>query len=296
MNPRSFLIHGLVAGLIASIAAFIVAFTVAEPHVDAAIELEESAAAAETPTETETPAEVEKTPATASTTDETESDAGDGHSHSINTLVQRFVEHGGDDDDGTVVSRANQSTWGLLTGLVAVGVAIGGLIGLASAFALGRLGNLTPAQSTGTIALAGFIAFWLVPFWKYPATPPAVGSGETIGDRTMSYFAMQAISVLAAVVAVMVAARLVARVGGFSATLIGASGYLVVVVVAGLLLPTVNELGDFPADILWYFRRGSIFTNVTLWAVLGIVLVGLVGRQHRLDAEARTQRELAASL
>ena len=28
-------------------------------------------------------------------------------------------------------------------------------------------------------------------------------------------------------------------------------------------MPTVNEVGDFPADTLWYFRRASLFTLAT---------------------------------
>ena len=73
---------------------------------------------------------------------------------------------------------------------LAVGVALGGLVGLASAFAVGRLGRLTPRQSTGLVAAVGFVGFALVPFLKYPANPPAVGSADTIGDRTALYWVL----------------------------------------------------------------------------------------------------------
>ena len=52
----------------------------------------------------------------------------------------------------------------------------------------------------------------------------------------------------------------------------GAGGYLAVVVVAGHLFATVNEVGDFPADTLWFFRRASLITLATMWAVIGVVL------------------------
>ena len=108
-----------------------------------------------------------------------------------------------------------------------------------------------------------------MPFLKYPATPPAVGNADTIGDRTTEYFVFLLVSVARRGARRRCSAsRLCAR--GRRRTppsLAGVGGYLVVVVVAGQLMPTVNEVGDFPADTLWYFRRASLFTLATLWAV-----------------------------
>jgi hypothetical protein len=67
-------------------------------------------------------------------------------------------------------------------------------------------------------------------------------------------------------------------------------------VLAGALMPTVNEVGDFPADTLWYFRRASLLTGATLWSVLGIVLTGLVGRLYSREQSVAARRALAASL
>jgi hypothetical protein len=201
-----------------------------------------------------------------------------------------------EDDTGAEVSRGNQRTWGLVTGTLAVGVALGGLVALVSAAVVGRLGRLTPGQSTAVVAAVGFVAVALVPFLKYPATPPAVGSAETIGDRTGYYFAFQLISLLVAVAAVALAARLWARIGAFEAVVAAAAAYVAVIAVVGNLMPTVDEVGDFPADTLWLFRRASLLALVTLWAVLGVGITGLVrrlGARSRVDA---ARRELAASL
>ena len=46
-----------------------------------------------------------------------------------------------------------------------------------------------------------FVTVALVPALKYPANPPAVGSGDTIGDRTALYFGFVVVSVLTAVAA-----------------------------------------------------------------------------------------------
>ena len=104
-----------------------------------------------------------------------------------------------------LVSRSVQSTAGLLTALLGFGAAIGGLFGLGFAVAQGRLGAAGARTTAGLLALGGFTTIILVPFLKYPANPPAVGSPGTIGRRTGLYFAMVLLSLLAAVIAVVVA-------------------------------------------------------------------------------------------
>jgi predicted cobalt transporter CbtA len=259
MTPRAFLVRGLLAGLLAGFAVFVVAFTVGEPQVQAAIELEEAHSA------------------TAPATEEAEP----GHHH---------------ESDGAVVSRHDQRTWGLLTGSLGIAIALGGAAGLVSAGVVGRIGRWSPGQSTAFVAMAGFVSVALVPFLKYPASPPGVGDAATIGSRTVAYFAFLLISVLAAVAATVLGQRLWRERGGYVAVVAGAALYLLVVVTAGVLMPTVNEVGDFPADTLWYFRRASIITQATMWAAIGVVLVGLVERLHRETSATRRRRELAASL
>lgn len=200
------------------------------------------------------------------------------------------------DEDGTVVSRHDQRTWGLLTGTLAVGTALGGLVALVSAVAVGRLGRMTPGQSTAVVALIGFVSVALVPFLKYPATPPAVGDAGTIGARTTDYFAFLLVSLVAAVACTLLARYLHPRLGAYAAVVLGAGAYVAVVVVAGQVLPTVNEIGDFPADVLWYFRRASLITLATMWTVIGVGLTGLVGRLYQQETARTRRRELAASL
>lgn len=265
MTPRNFLIRGLLAGLLSGLFSFAVAYTVGEPQVDAAIAVEAAGSAA-------APAD-----------DHTD----DGHTHA----------HSHDEEDaGTEVSRGTQSTWGLATGILAVSTAIGGVIGLVSAFAVGRIGRLRPSQSTALVALIGFIAAWLVPFVKYPATPPAVGDPDTIADRTMQYFAMLVISVAAAVAVVLLARRLLGALGGYRTFLVAGAVYLAIVITAGALLPTVNEIGDFPADTLWYFRRASFMTNAALWGALGVILAGMIGKLYERETIEAARKDFAASL
>lgn len=256
MTARSFLVRGLLVGLLAGFAAFLVAHEVGEPHVERAIALEEAAAA-----EADQPTHAD--------------------------------EHA---DEGTEVSRPTQRTWGLLTGTLAVGLAVGGLVALVAAGTVGRLGRLSPGQSTALVTLVGFVAVALVPFLKYPATPPAVGSGDTIGDRTSWFFGFVLLSVAVAAFASLLAVRIAADLSTYAGIIVGAGVYLAAMVLAALLMPTVNEVGDFPADELWSFRISSLLTLATLWGVIGVGLSGLVGRLHDQESAVRARRELAASL
>jgi predicted cobalt transporter CbtA len=264
MTARAFLLRGLLAGLLAGFATFLVAHQVGEPSVERAVALENAPA-----------------PSSGSAAHDEPAGGHTAHTHS---------------DGGTTVSRGSQRTWGLLTGTVAVGVALGGIIALVAAGVVGRLGRLTPGQSTAVVTLVGFVAFALVPFLKYPANPPAVGSADTIGSRTGYYFLFVVISVVTAVAGTVLASRLWERWGAYAAVVSGTGLYLVVMVVAGVLMPTVNEVGGFPADTLWFFRRASVLTLATMWAVIGVALTGLVGRLHRETSAVTARRELAASL
>jgi hypothetical protein len=269
MTARALLIRGLIAGLVAGFATFLVAYTVGEPHVESAIALEDAGAAEEAPAE---------------------------ESHGHGDEAAGGHTHAQADEGGTEVSRDSQRTWGLLTGTLAIGVALGGVVALVAAGTVGRIGRLLPGQSTALVALLGFVAFALVPFLKYPATPPAVGSGDTIGDRTALYFGFVVVSLVAATAATYAAVRLRERIGTYGGVVAGAAGYLAVMVIAGQVFATVNEVGDFPADTLWFFRRASLFTLATMWAVIGVVLTGLVSRLYAAQIAEARRRELAASL
>lgn len=211
MTTRTFLVHGLLAGLLAGVAAFVVAYTVGEPQVDRAIALESAGA-------------------TADHHEDEASGASSSHDH-------------GHSHEDAAISRTTQSTWGLATGTLAIGVVLGGLTGLLAAVGLGRLGGLRPAASTALVALLAAVSFSVVPFLKYPATPPAVGSGETIDSRTALWFGFVAVSVLGVLAAVAVARSAGRRWSEVPGVLAGAATYVVVVAVAGLAFPRSTSSG-----------------------------------------------------
>jgi len=170
-----------------------------------------------------------------------------------------------------LVTRGEQATIGLLTGLVGYGAAVGGLFSLVFAFAYGRVGALGARATSALLALAAFVAVVLVPQMKYPANPPAVGSPETIGIRTGLFFIMLVLSLAAMAAAVALARRLWASHGGWNAALIAGAAFLVFIAIVQLAMPPINEVPEnFSADVLWRFRITSVGIHVILWAVIGL--------------------------
>src|SRR5690606_33184996 len=119
-------------------------------------------------------------------------------------------------------------TWGLATATIVIGVALGGIVSLVAAGVAGRLGRLSVVGSTALVTTLGFIAYALVPFLKYPAAPPAVGSSDTIGERTAYYFAFVLISVVTMVAVVGLARRLTATRGSHLAVVTAGVAYVAV--------------------------------------------------------------------
>ncbi|OFE16113.1 hypothetical protein BA895_20570 [Humibacillus sp. DSM 29435] len=270
---RDFLVRGLLAGLVGGVLAFGVAYFVGEPSVDASISIEEAGSAAETPV---------TNPATAATETHTHGDEATAeHSHGEGEAVTAH-SHGGE----TEVPRSLQSTVGLLTGTALLGVALGGLVGVGAGVSVGRLGRLGVRGTAIATAATGFLVLYAVPFLAYPPNPPAVGHGDTIGYRTMLYFTMVGLSVAFAAIGLIAWKRLEPRVGGWHAGVIAVAGYVVVAVVTIALMPGYNEVpDDFPAQVLFQFRQGSLLTQLALWTGIGVTLAEL---SHRLVTSRRS--------
>jgi hypothetical protein len=173
--------------------------------------------------------------------------------------------------DPEIVSRGVQRTLGLLTGTTVLGVALGGMFSLAFAGIYGRVSRLPARITSALLALAAFTTVTLVPATKYPPNPPTVGNAATIDRRTLLYFAMIAISVLAAVAATRVRRDLLPRLGAWNAWIAAAGAFVALIAVAELILPGVHEVpAGFPADVLWHFRIASLGTEALLWATIGL--------------------------
>lgn len=236
MSVATLLTRGMLVGLLAAILSFVFLKVAGEPAVERAIAFERQMDAAKT---------------------------GSGAAAGMSMPAEA--------PQPELISRSVQSGLGLLTGLALYSIAFGGLFALVFALAYGRMGPFGARTTAGLLALSGFIAVYLVPALKYPANPPAVGEGETIGFRTGLFFAMIALSLASVIAAWMLRNRLVRPLGAWNAALVAALAYLAVVVIVAVLLPSVDEVPEgFPATVLWQFRLASLGSQALMWAVIGL--------------------------
>ena len=240
---RQLLLRGMLAGVLAGLLAFGFAKIFGEPQVDHAIAFEE---------------QLDKTKA--------QSTAGamsmSGGMSMSNDAAPEPV----------LVSRVVQAGLGLFTGVVVYGAAFGGLFALVFAYAYGRIGALSARATSALLAGAAFLTLVVVPDLKYPANPPSVGHADTIGQRTELFLAMILISIAALVIAVALGRRLTSRLGGWNAGFVGGAVFILLVAIAQISLPAINEVPDqFPAVLLWRFRIASIGLEAILWATIGLV-------------------------
>ncbi|WP_326696906.1 CbtA family protein [Streptomyces sp. NBC_01754] len=188
--------------------------------------------------------------------------------------------HGGaHEHEVEVVSRSLQSTAGLATGILVYGIAFGGIAALAFCFALGRVGRFGPRATALLLSGCALLAVYVVPYLKYPVNPPAVGDPDTIGKRTTLYFLMMVLSVLLAIAATLLGKRLAPRLGAWYATVAAVAAFAVVIGLAYVFLPVINEVpDDFPATLLWRFRLSALAIQAVLWGGLGLFLGELAER------------------
>lgn len=307
ISIRDFLVRGLLAGLVGGVLAFGVAYLVGEPSVESAISLEGSAATAPS----HSPDSVAHR---AALRDRVVGDSSDDFAAGATQFVTASLPgatsaassadgvlvatpaHGGEhgDEEGTMVPRSLQSTLGLLTGTLLLGLALGGLAGVGLGVAVGRLGRLSVRATALWLAGGAFVVLHAVPFLAYPPNPPAVGSGETIGSRTGLYFGMVGLSVVFAALALVVGRQVNRTHDGFTAGVVGVLLYAVLSLTAVALVPSYDEVpAGFPAQVLFEFRQGSLLTQLALWVGIGLTLAVTAHRlvEGRTSARADGSRE-----
>jgi len=87
------------------------------------------------------------------------------------------------------------------------------------------------------------------------------------------------VSIALMVLAVLLARRLWASRGPWTAGITAGLAWLVAVAVILLAMPAINEVpADFSADSLWRFRMTSLGIHAILWAGIGLIFGALAER------------------
>jgi pimeloyl-ACP methyl ester carboxylesterase len=183
-------------------------------------------------------------------------------------------------EDKPLVSRPTQHL-GLVVATTLFGVSVGGLLALAFALLRGRTAHRSDRRLALGLTAAVFVAAVAVPFLKYPANPPGVGSPETIGYRTELYLLMVG-GCLVALLAAWRVARLVPVGHRVRRLLAGGATFAGLASILTLRLPEIAEVpAGFPDGLLSDFRLASIGLQLTLWGVLALSFAWLVSRPLR---------------
>jgi predicted cobalt transporter CbtA len=276
---RTFLVRGMLVGIVAGLLAFGFGKLFGEPQIDRAIAFEEQKDKAKE-AEAKPPSDRVKAPA----------EEMKGTDVSKDMIMSK-----GEAAEPELVSRAVQSSIGLLTGVVVYSAAFGGLFALVFAFAYGRVGNLGPRATSALLAGAGFVAIALVPMLKYPANPPAIGEPETIGYRTALVFAMLVISIAGLSIAVMLGRRLAASYGSWNATLMAAGAFILIIAICQFVMPDINEVPEgFSVTVLWRFRTASLGTQIVMWTTIGLLFGSLTERSLSRQGSLTGRHRLAS--
>ncbi|MGW6035416.1 CbtA family protein [Gordonia terrae] len=260
---KKFIGAGLLAGLIAGIVSFVFARFYLEPVVAKAIDYEGARSEAE----------------------EALAHAAEpgGHTHG---------------EGGELFTRAMQENLGAGVGNVVFAVCMGAFFAVAFTVLWSYLGSRHPATDpravAGVLGAIGFVAVFAVPFFAYPANPPAVGDDDTIGERTGAFLTISVASVILAIAAVVLALWLRPRIGGFVSAVAAVAAYLAGIATVLAFLPSFSEVPEpvrndagqivfpgFPGDVIGDFRVYAIANQVILWTVLTVVFALLLGAMAR---------------
>jgi hypothetical protein len=164
-----------------------------------------------------------------------------------------------------LVSRDGQRA-GLFLATGLYGLAVGGLFALVFATARGRISARSDARLAAGLAAALFTAVVLVPFLKYPATPPGMGDPESITERTLLYLTVVTSSLLA-----LLAAPRTARTAGRIAGLAVFAGTVACVL---LVLPAAEAPpASHPDELVRDFRLVSLAMQAVLWSSLALLFM-----------------------
>ena len=182
-----------------------------------------------------------------------------------------------------VVTRTQQRI-GFVVALVLVGAMLGLLYGIAmAAIHRSRVATWDRAvlwREAVRLSAVAFVGVSLLPALRYPANPPGVGDGSTVGLRTDGWLLAIAFALFAAALAWRVGGLLVERGTAQPWPSVAVAGLLAAALgVMFLALPANTDALVLPADLVWRFRITSFGSYVLLWGAIAVAFT-LLSRQR----------------
>jgi predicted cobalt transporter CbtA len=156
-----------------------------------------------------------------------------------------------------------------------LGLSIGSLYGIVFAYTRGSISG-TNNNKKKALLVAGIMWFvlFLMPAFKYPPNPPAVGDPETIYYRQSLYVAFLAISGFSALGLAFLYRKMVMASSNNTkkkAIIIIPSAYAAIMAGAYLAMPANPDAINAPIDLVIGFRITSAITISMFWALLGVI-------------------------
>lgn len=210
------------------------------------------------------------------------------------TLADAIAREANTGQSAELYSRGAQHVGGVV-GAVLFGALVGVFLGFTVAVAGPRLAGSAWRRAV-VVAAAGYLSLAVVPFVKYPASPPGVGDPSTIARRTELYLALLVASVLVTWLAWRAHEALRRR--GWRdehAVPIALACYLALLTAVLVWSPGSGDRIDLPAGLLWRFRIQSLGGATLLYAIAGLTLGARLSPRPAVDAEPALAAPLAGS-
>lgn len=175
---------------------------------------------------------------------------------------------------------------GQVLAAVVLGTSVGSLFGIVYALARGSLPGGHDVKRALALAGVMWLVLFMVPFLKYPASPPGAGDGGDVGARGAAFVAFTAVSGLSAA-GLWLAAR---RLRGAARLAAPAAGYAAVMAAAAALMPAGPDSSALPEQLVAGFRAASVAGTSAFWVAAPVAL-GLLWHRFRPDARVRRAAE-----
>ncbi len=185
-------------------------------------------------------------------------------------------------EGATEVSRSAQRGVGLFAAMALAGGAFGAIFGAVFAVMRAQRDLFRRALVAGAILAT---ATTVVPWFKYPPNPPAVGDPNTVGRRQLLYVLLIILTGVVWFVALEVHKRLADQaVAEPRRWTIAAVAFIVPLAFVLAVLPSNDDPIVVPASLIWEFRLVSLAGNVLRWALLAVAF-GLFASRAASAAE-----------